>query len=66
MESIDEIEGRNHVYATTTIVPGDSTYLSSSLQNERLPNAIVGDFAEHCGQEGSNDEDDDRNPKHKR
>lgn len=66
LASIDDIEGRNPVDATTTIIPGDSADLSSSLQNERLPSAIVGAFAEHDEQEGSNDEDDDRNPKHTR
>lgn len=66
LASVDDIEGRNPVDATTTIVPGDSADLSSSLQNERLPSAIVGAFAEHDEQEGSNDEDDDRNPKHTR
>lgn len=67
LATVDDIEGRNPVdTTTTTIVPGDSADLSSSLQNERLPSAIVSAFAEHDEQEGSNDEDDDRNPKHTR
>jgi len=52
LASVDDIEGRNPVDGTTTIVPGDSADLSSSLQNERLPSAIVGAFAEHDEQEG--------------
>lgn len=66
LASVDDIECRSPVDATATIVPGDSADLSSSLQNERLPSAIVGAFSEHDEQEGSNDEDDDRNPKHTR
>ena len=64
MESIYDIEGRNPIHATSTIVLGDSTDLNSSPQNERLSSAIVGAFAEHDEHEGSNDEDDEWNPKH--
>ncbi|XP_057828055.2 zinc finger CCCH domain-containing protein 27 isoform X2 [Cryptomeria japonica] len=62
----DDTESRKFVDAPTTVAHADSTEISSSLQNEKLPSAVVGAFAEHEEQEGSNDEDDDRNHKHTR
>ncbi|KAH9296465.1 hypothetical protein KI387_040053, partial [Taxus chinensis] len=66
LASEDDMESRKLVDAPMTVAHADSTEISSSLQNEKLPSAVVGAFAEHEEQEGSNDEDDDRNHKHTR
>lgn len=64
--SEDDTESRKLIDAPTNVAHADSTEISSSLQNEKLPSAVVDAFAEHEEQEGSNDEDDDRNHKHTR
>eukprot|EP00252_Welwitschia_mirabilis_P002560 TRINITY_DN12511_c0_g1_i1.p1 TRINITY_DN12511_c0_g1~~TRINITY_DN12511_c0_g1_i1.p1 ORF type:complete len:1026 (-),score=255.68 TRINITY_DN12511_c0_g1_i1:546-3623(-) len=66
LTSVDDLEGHKSGDETATNVHGDQKDLVTSVHGDRLPSAIVGTFADHDEQEGSNDDDDDRNPRHTR